>query len=711
MKKDSVGISSLVGRIPVAGTLVLAIAIFAGPALAVTTYQWNGTSNTSWQTATNWAATPGEPPFGVTNSSPDRINVFGGAQSLIYTSAEGDSSFGTVQIGGNSSNATMSINGGTFRCPNVSIGNNGGGATCTMIVDGGSLISSNAVIALNNTAIANAVLTIKNGNATALGVQLKSGDNYGSTLNLDGGILALGASSVSIAAGGSTTNPQPRVCNFNGGTLKATAAFTAFAADTANVRNGGAIIDANGFNLTIPQPLVHSTIGGDSVTDGGLTKNGTGTLTLSGTNTYTGNTTINLGNLTIGSAGLLGNGNYAGAITNNGTFTFGSSATQTLSGVISDSGNLVKSGSGSLTLTSTNTYSGGTLISGGTLQLGDGASGHDGSLGTGYVTNNASLVFNVFGSPTNGAIRGNGKLTKSGIGMLTLGGTNTYSGGTTISNGVLKLAYFNALVNTGAVNVAGGMYDLGGFNNVTNGAITMSGGVITNGTLYSSAKSFTFSGGDVYAVLAGAASLTNLGGMTTLYSANTYTGGTVVGAGTLLANNSSGSGTGTGAVTVLAGATLGGNGTIVPGVSNLVWIGGTLAPGAGTPTNVAGTMLSIDLGKVSNKVQFASGATVACKLGAPGSADQIRFLNFGSGKLTLSNTTVNVSNAGGFAPGLYTLMSFYQDNGVTLTDSGKPTSGLLLGAAPSKLPSRIDYTQTGKIVLRVTGGGSVILFR
>ncbi len=200
-------------------------------------------------------------------------------------------------------------------------------------------------------------------------------------------------------------------------------------------------------------------------------------------------------------------------------------------------------------------------------------------------------------------------------------------------------------------------------------------------------------------------------GTLSLTSSNTYTLGTMVGAGTLLANNTVGSGTGTGTVTICAGATLGGSGTIVPGVSNLVWIGGTLAPGAGTATNVAGTALSINLGAVSNKVQFASGATATFKFGAPGSADQIRFLNFGSGKLTLSNTTINVANAGGYGPGQYTLMSFYSDNGTVLTDSGKPTSGLILGTAPSKLPSRIDYTQTGKIVLRVTGGGSVLLFR
>ena len=61
----------------------------------------------------------------------------------------------------------------------------------------------------------------------------------------------------------------------------------------ANVKDGGAIIDSNGFDVTIAQPLV---AGGT----GGLTKNGAGTVTLSGANTYTGATTVNAGTLVLG---------------------------------------------------------------------------------------------------------------------------------------------------------------------------------------------------------------------------------------------------------------------------------------------------------------------------------------------------------------------------------------------------------------------------
>ena len=64
----------------------------------------------------------------------------------------------------------------------------------------------------------------------------------------------------------------------------------------------GAIIDTAGFNVTIPQLLQHSAVAGDSAKDGGLTKNGNGTLSLSGANTYTGNTTINAGTLELAQA-------------------------------------------------------------------------------------------------------------------------------------------------------------------------------------------------------------------------------------------------------------------------------------------------------------------------------------------------------------------------------------------------------------------------
>src|SRR5260370_24020142 len=89
-----------------------------------------------------------------------------------------------------------------------------------------------------------------------------------------------------------------------------------------------------------------------------------------------------------------GNGGTSGSITgnvaDNGTLAFDRSDAVTFGGVISGTGSLVQLGSDTLTLTGNNTYSGGTTISTGTLQLGNG--GTSGSI-TGNVADNGNLAF------------------------------------------------------------------------------------------------------------------------------------------------------------------------------------------------------------------------------------------------------------------------------------------------------------------------------
>jgi len=123
------------------------------------------------------------------------------------------------------------------------------------------------------------------------------------TFNLNGGTL--NTLFVFSETGGTVAGTKgTSTFNFNGGTLKASNSYGAFmeGLTRANVRNGGAIVDTNSFNVTIAQDLVHSNIGGDNAIDGGLTKQGLGTLTLAGTNTFTGSIHVNAGTLSINSA-------------------------------------------------------------------------------------------------------------------------------------------------------------------------------------------------------------------------------------------------------------------------------------------------------------------------------------------------------------------------------------------------------------------------
>ncbi len=165
--------------------------------------------------------------------------------------------------------------------------------------------------------------TIQVSSGTTLNVtsiNIGSGNSVGAGLNLSGGsVTSSGAVSFGTGSGSAsgtltlnsgvltvpslTKGPVTFNILFNGGTLKAGAASATFltSASAAKVQAGGAIIDDGGFNITITPALIEDT----ASTGGGLTKLGTGILTLNGANTYTGNTAINAGTLTLGAAASL----------------------------------------------------------------------------------------------------------------------------------------------------------------------------------------------------------------------------------------------------------------------------------------------------------------------------------------------------------------------------------------------------------------------
>ncbi|ENI5214076.1 autotransporter-associated beta strand repeat-containing protein, partial [Salmonella enterica] len=295
-----------------------------------------------------------------------------------------------------------------------------------------------------------------------------------------------------------------------------------------------------------------------------LIKQGAGTLILNAENTYTGGTTISGGTLVATNVDALG----SGAVTDDATLELNTGGT--FDNAISGSGQVVKSGDDVLTLSGANSYSGGTLISDGTL-----VASNVEALGTGDVTNNATLELNTGGDFDN-AISGSGQVVKSGDETLTLSGSNTYTGGTLISDGTLVASNVEALgtgdvtddavleLNTGGTfdNVISGSgqvvksgddaLTLSGSNTYTGGT-TISGGtlVATNvdalgsGDVTDDATLELNTGGTFDNAISGSGQVVKSGDkMLTLSGANSYSGGTLISDGTLVASNVEALGTG-----------------------------------------------------------------------------------------------------------------------------------------------------------------------
>ncbi|EAA8092278.1 AIDA autotransporter-like protein ShdA, partial [Salmonella enterica subsp. enterica serovar Molade] len=295
-----------------------------------------------------------------------------------------------------------------------------------------------------------------------------------------------------------------------------------------------------------------------------LTKTGAGTLILNAENTYTGSTTISEGTLIATNVEALGTGN----VTDNATLEMNTGGD--FDNAISGSGQVVKSGDETLTLSGANSYTGGTTISGGTL-----VASNVEALGTGDITDNATLELNTGGDFDN-AIGGTGSVVKSGDKTLTLSGTNTYRGGTTISGGTLVASNVNALgsgdvtdnatleMNTGGdfTNNIGGTgsvvksgdktLTLSGTNSYTGGTTISGGTLVANnvealgtGDVTNNATLELNTGGDFDNAISGSGQVVKSGDKTlTLSGANSYSGATTISGGTLIATHVNALGTG-----------------------------------------------------------------------------------------------------------------------------------------------------------------------
>jgi autotransporter-associated beta strand protein len=483
------------------------------------------------------------------------------------------------------------------------------------------------------------------------------------------------------------------------------------------------------FTLTLhPSPVITvNDLGTGSATistviagSNGFTKDGIGTLVLSGINTYTGTTTISAGVLALA----------------------GGSAIHDLGAVV-----LADIAGATLRLDAHETI--GSLAGGGTI---------------GGNVNLQSFTLTTGGNNTNtsyaGIISGTGELIKEGTGALTLSGANTYTGGTTLSAGTLNINNASALGGAaGVFTIAGGT-----INNTSGGAITLS-----NNNAQAWDGDFTFTGNNalnlgtgavtlgadrqvtisaseltVGGIIGGAHSLTKAGGgALTLSGANTYTGATAVNAGVLNIQNSTALGTTAGGVTVADGAALEMQGGIAVGAEALQ-ISGTGISNTGALLNVSGdnswagiitlgsasrinsapgdltlsntiTGLNHDLtiGGAGNTIISGiidTGTGTLTKDGA--GALTLSGANIYSGGTTLSAGTLNINNASGVGTGTLTINGGTLDNTsgaeITLNNSGHlwnndftflgSDSRLNLGLGPVVLGNDIDITVTANIL-------------
>ena len=434
------------------------------------------------------------------------LNIFSGISNNGNPPTFNVTGTGNLQFFNNASagNAIINMTGGTGASPTQFFGTSTA-ANATITLSNGSDLNFR-----DSSRAGNATITTNNGSdvfffGNSTGGEARFITNFGGCLDISG-LLSDGMTVGSIEGAG----------RYNLGSKQLT-------------------VGLNNRSTEVSGEIDDGGVGGG--TGGSLTKVGTGTLILSGTNTYTGGTTISQGTLQLGNGGTTGS--VKGDVLDNGVLAISRSGVVTQSeviiplstnpatGIITGSGSLEQLGPGTLVLTGNNGYTGTTTVSGGTLGIGMGgsiaaSSGVDltasgtrfdisGAGGnqtirdlSGVAASEVTLGANTLTAGTAnsttfaGVISGTGEFAKQGIGTLTLSGNNIYTGGTTIKAGTLQLG-----------------------NGGTTGSIL--GNVTDNGTLvFNRSDTVTFPG-----VISGTGGVRQIGpGTLTLTGVDTYSGGT-----------------------------------------------------------------------------------------------------------------------------------------------------------------------------------------
>ena len=400
-----------------------------------------------------------------------------------------------------------------------------------------------------------------------------------------------------------------------------------------------------------------------------------------------------------------------------------------------------------LTLWATNTYTGGTEVTGGRLYVsGDGTLGDPAGAvmisdaildlrnqqtrsgpitikangfilsgdGSGSLVNDGS-AFEFQGGSIELPLSGTGGMNITGGGRIT--SSNSYTGATTISatpgwygSNTFYVDNADALGDASAdLTISGGTIGLQNNIITRSGTITISGGTIQNGTISKSGSDYDIQGGNVNAVLAGTAGLTKSGaGQASVGGANTYSGGTTINAGTLVVSGAGGLGDAAGAVTVNSGATLyTGGGLTVSRTGNVTINGGNLTTdnsNSGTISVSGGNFIANDAAVLAVKLAGSGGLVVGgtgeTYLWSESSYTGPTVIN--SGQLALggagalsTNTVLQIASGAGI-----NLTGYYAPGGpdgpppINRTFAGLTGAGLLYGGGGTVTIHKASDTDT-----------------
>jgi len=376
--------------------------------------QWNVNAGGTWTTAANW--TPSEP-----NGANDTA-TFGSVITAPRTvTLNADRTIGNM-VFNNANSYTLA----PAAAQSLTIGD-GTGTKTIQVITGSHAITAPVALASNVTADVLGGQTLAlTGPVSGAGALTKTS---GGTLRLSGSNTYSGPTTVSGGTIEFTTGAiSSSVLTLGGGGVKYASGNTEdLSIKTVTLATGGGTVDTAGNDVTFANSV-------GNFGAGGLTKTGSGTLTLQGANTYFGPTTLSGGVVAVAADANLGDAS-AGIVANGGTlratagFTsarsvtasaasgldvVGAGDTVTLNGVVTGAGLLTKSGSGTLLLAGANTdFTGGLTLAGGTVTLGGGIANGFQGIGTGTVTFQNGAVLNLNGYASNPSSTSYGTLTNA----------------------------------------------------------------------------------------------------------------------------------------------------------------------------------------------------------------------------------------------------------------------------------------------------------